>query len=171
MCTATVVANEAQYIIRSSQSQSCADQCSKSDCASNDLTLSQFVNSSTSYLTNKTRLVFSPGNYSLKSELKLVVENVYSFSMSVWPMRAAIICGENSRFEFRNISTVSVSGLEFVGCFENHVVSIGLFQLQNSQYFGNDQVLVNGTVLTIEESTASLDAGCSVHISRRGIAD
>jgi hypothetical protein len=37
------------------------------------------------------------------------------------------------------------------------VVSIGLFQLQNSQFFGNGQALVNGTVLTIEESTASLD--------------
>jgi hypothetical protein len=36
-------------------------------------------------------------------------------------------------------------------------VSIGLFQLQNSQFFGNGQALVNGTVLTIEESTASLD--------------
>ena len=150
-----VAANEAQYIIRPSQSQSCADQCSKSDCASNELTLSQFVNSSTNYLTSNTRLVFSPGNYSLESEL--VVENVHSFSMSAWPMRATIICGENSRFEFRNISTVSVSGLEFVGCFETHVVSIGLFQLQNLQFFGNGQVLVNGTVLTIEDSTASLD--------------
>ena len=147
-----VAANEAQYIIRPSQSQSCADQCSKSDCASNELTLSQFVNSSTSYLTNNTRLVFSPGNYSLESEL--VAENVHSFSMSAWPMRATIICGKNSRFEFRNISTVSVSGLEFIGCFENHVVSIDLFQLQNSQFFGNGQVLVNGTVLTIEHSTA-----------------
>ena len=155
MCTATVAANEAQYIIRPSQSQSCADQCSKSDCASNDLTLSQFVNSSTSYLTNNTRLVFSPGNYSLESEL--VVENVHSFSISVWPMRAVIICGKNSRFEFRNISIVLVSGLEFIGCFENHVVSIGHFQLQNSQFFGIGQALVNGTVLTIEDSTASLD--------------
>ena len=155
MCTATVAANEVQYIIRSSQSQSCADQCSKSDCASNELTLSQFVNSTSSYLTNNTRLIFSPGNYSLESEL--VAENVHSFSMSAWPMRATIICGKNSRFEFRNISTVSVSGLEFIGCFENHVVSIDLFQLQNSQFFGNGQVLVNGTVLTIEDSTASLD--------------
>ena len=155
MCTATIAANEVQYIIRPSQSQSCADQCSKSDCASNDLTLSQFVNSSTSYLTNNTRLIFSPGNYSLESEL--LIENIHSFSMSAWPMRATIVCGENSRFEFRNISTVSVSGLEFVGCFETHMVSIGLFQLQNSQFFGNGQALVNGTVLTIEDSTASLD--------------
>ena len=77
--------------------------------------------------------------------------------MSAWPMRATIICRNNSRFEFRNISTVSVSGLEFVGCFETHVVSIGLFQLQYTQFFGNGQVLVNGTVLTIEDSTASLD--------------
>ena len=155
MCITTVGANEALYIIRPSQSQSRVDQCSKSDCADNDITLSQFVNNFTSYLTNDTSLVFSPGNYSLESEL--VIEHIHSFSMSVWPMKAVIICSKNARFEFRNISAVSVSGLELVGCFENRVVSVGLFQLENSKFFGNGQAMVNGRVLIIEKSTASLN--------------
>ena len=38
----------------------------------NELTLSQFVDNSSDYLTNDTILIFSPGNYSL--ELELVVK-------------------------------------------------------------------------------------------------
>ena len=126
----------------------------------NDLTLSQFINNSSEsdYLKSNTRLIISPGNYSLESEL--VIENVHSFSMCVWPgssSKAVITCDHNARFEFRNVSTVTVSGLEFVGCFENHVISVGRFQLENSGLFGNDQALANGTVLIIEESVASLD--------------
>ena len=71
-------------------------------------------------------------------------------------------------FEFRNISVVSVSGLDFLGCYSNHVVSVGLFQLENLGFFGNGQAMVNGTVMAIEESTASLDGIC---ISCRKIMD
>ena len=98
----------------------------------NSLTLSQFAEN----LTNETTLIFSPGNYSLESEL--VVEDVHSFSMFVWPgssSKAVITCGHNARFEFRNVSTVTVSGLEFVGCFDNHVISVSLFQLEKSGFF------------------------------------
>ena len=50
-----------------------------------------------------------------------------------------------------------MSGLKFIGCCENHVVSVSQFQLENSGFFGNGQALVNGRVLIIEESVASLD--------------
>ena len=148
------------YVIRSSQSQSCPGDRynSTAACVDNELTLSQFVNNSSDYLTNDTTLIISPGNYSLESEL--VVENVYSFSIFAWPATSSkivITCGHNTRFAFRNVSIVTVSGLEFVGCFENHVLSVGHFQLENSGFFGNGQPLVNGTVLSIEESTASLN--------------
>ena len=148
------------YIIRPSQSQSCPGDrySSAAACVDNELTLSQFVNNSSDYLTNDSALIFSPGNYSLETEL--VVENVHSFSMFAWPASSSkivITCGHNARFAFRNISIVTVSGLEFVGCFENHVLSVGQFQLENSGFFGNGQPLVNGTVLSIEESTASLN--------------
>ena len=96
----------------------------------------------------------------MESDSKLVVKNVHSFSMFVWPgssSKAVITRGHNARFEFRNISTVNVSGIEFVGCFENCVVSVGQFQIENSGFFGNGQAIANGTVLSIEESVASLD--------------
>ena len=54
-----------------------------------------------------------------------------------------------------------MSGLEFVGCFENHVVSVGQFQLENSGFFGSGQTIVNlngtVTVLIIEERAANLN--------------
>ena len=148
------------YIIRPSQSQSCpGDQYSSAAaCVDNELTLSQFVNNSSDYLTNDTTLIISPGNYKLESEF--VVENIHSFSMFAWPTSSSkivITCGHNARFAFRNISIVTVSGLEFVGCFENYVLSVCHFQLENSGFFGNGQPLVNGRVLSIEESTASLN--------------
>ena len=158
-CLGTTVASEVEYIIRPSQSQSCADRCSNnSESVDNCLTLSQFVSYSIDYLTNDTRLIFLPGNHSLESEL--IVEGVQSFSIFAWPSfssKAVIACSQNTRFEFRNVSIATVSGLEFVGCFENHVVSVGQFQLINSSFFGNGRAIVNGTVLTIDESTANLD--------------
>ena len=45
----------------------------------------------------------------------------------VWPgssSKAVITCSHDARFEFRNVSTVTVSGLEFVGCFENRIVAV-----------------------------------------------
>ena len=148
------------YVIRPSQSQSCPGDrySSAAACVDNELTLSQFVNNSSDYLTNDTTLIISPGNYSLETEF--VVENIHSFSMFAWPASSSkivITCGHNARFAFRNISIVTVSGLEFVGCFENHVLSVGQFQLENSGFSGNGQPLVNGTVLSIEESTAGLN--------------
>ena len=81
LCLGTTIdASEVQYIIRPSQSLSCVDRYSSdAACGDSDLTLSQFVDNSIDYLTNDTTLIFSPGNYSLESEL--VIENVHSFSM------------------------------------------------------------------------------------------
>ena len=74
-----------------------------------DLSLSQFINNLSDYLTNETTLIFSPGNHGLESEL--TVENVHSFSMFMWPgssSKAVITChGHNARFEFSNVRTAS----------------------------------------------------------------
>ena len=169
-CLGTAVASEAQYIIRPSRSQGyCCDQCStNADSMNNSLTLSQFVNNSIDYLANDTALILSPGNYRFDSEL--VVENVHSFSMFAWPSlssKAVIVCSHNARFEFSNVSIVTVSGLEFVGCFNNNVLSVDHFQLENSQFFGNGQTIVNSTVLTIEESSANLDKVAFTSIAKQ----
>ena len=152
---AIVDANEVQFIIRPSQSQCCGDQWSNASCVDNDLTLSQFVDNFSDFFTNDTTLIFLPGNYSLESEL--IIENVHSFSLfacSGSASKAVITCGNNARLDFRNVSIISVSGLEFEGCFENHVLSVDHFQLENSVFFGSGQA--NGTVLTIDESSTKI---------------
>ena len=164
LCLGTIVASEVYYNIRPShgQTHSCGDQCSNAACDENDLTLSQFIDNSSDYLTNDSRLIFSPGNYRLESEF--IVENVHSFSMmlliySVWPItssKAVIVCSHNARFEFRNISSVSVIGLEFSGCFETYVLSVGHFHLESSAFYGHGQTISNGTVMTIKDSVANL---------------
>ena len=170
LCLGTAVASEAQYIIRPSQSQGyCCDQCStNAESMNNSLTLSQFVNNSINYLTSNTTLILSPGNYTLESEL--IVENVHSFSMFAWPSlssKVVIVCDHNARFEFSNVSIVTISGLELVGCFENKVLSVNKFQLEISRFFGNGQTLVNSIVLTIEESVANLDKVAFISIAKQ----
>lgn len=88
-------------------------------------------------------------------ELEFVVENIHSFSLFAWPAgsssKAVITChGRNARLELNNVSSVTMNDLEFVRCFENHVISVGRFQVENSGFFGNvhDHVLVNGIILT-----------------------
>ena len=165
LCLGTIIiASEVheQYVIRpsvSSQSPSCGDRsyCNE-EYDNHHLTLSQFVSNLSDYLTNDTRLIFSPGNYRLESDL--IVENVHSFSVFAWPWyssKAVIVCDHNARFEFKNVNVVTVSGLEFVGCFENYVVSVSQFHLESSSFFGHGLAIDNGTVLTIDESTANLD--------------
>ena len=165
LCLGTIIiASEVreQYVIRpsvSSQSPSCGDRsyCNE-EYDNHHLTLSQLVSNLSDYLTNDTRLIFSPGNYSLESDL--IVENVHSFSVFAWPWyssKAVIVCDHNARFEFRNVSIVTVNGLEFIGCFENYVVSVSQFHLESSSFFGHGLAIDNGAVLTIVESTANLD--------------
>jgi hypothetical protein len=143
----------------SPQSRYYGNQCSVSECVNNTLTLSELIHNSSYYFTNDTRLIFSPGNHSL--ELDIIAENMHSFSMFAWPpsSKAVITCSDNARFTFRNVSFVTLSGLDFVGCFDNHVVSILRFRIENSRFFGSDQALVHGTVtvLSIEKSIANID--------------
>ena len=153
LATDSVIAS--YIIVQPSWIQNCDDRV---ECDCGNLTLSQFVNNSSSYLrvTSDTKLIFLPGNHSLESEL--LVENVHSFSMYAWhgsSSKAMITCHHSARFEFRNISTVTMSGLEFIGCSENRVISVDQFQLENSGFIGN--AIIPGTVLNIEESTAKLD--------------
>ena len=167
LCVGIGVGSEVYYTIRPSQSQVCADQCGSTESMDGQLTLSQFINNTTAYLANETILIFLPGIHSL--EFELTVENVHSFSMFMWPAptsKAIINCDHhNTRFEFRNISVVIVTGLEFVGCFNNYVGSVGQFQLKNSSFIGNEQPNVHSTVLTLDTSVANLDRATILSIA------
>ena len=153
MCLLNVVKSEVYYIESSSNGQCIgkSDHC---------LTFSQYVRNSSVYLANDTSLIFSSGNHSLDTDF--VVKNIHSFSMFVQPTlkssKAVIICDNNTRFEFRNASIVAMRGIEFVGCLENCVVSVGQFRVQNSRFHSrNNNIIAHGTILTIDDSTATLD--------------
>ena len=132
IATCAAEARVYNVIPSSSQSQYYRNQCSVGECINNTVTLSQLTHNSGHYFMEDTRLIFSPGNHSLESEV--IAENIHSFFMLSWPLissKALITCSDNARFVFRNVSIVTLSGLNFVGCFENHVVSIDQFQIEN----------------------------------------
>ena len=79
-----------------------------------------------------------------------------------WPgssSKAVITCSHDARFKFINVSTVTVSGFEFVGCYENSVVCVERFELRDSTFLGNgiNEVRANSTVLFIQKSSANLE--------------
>ena len=81
--------------------------------------------------------------------------------MFAWPdssSKVVITFSHNARFEFRNVSIVTVSGFKFVRCFHNHIQFVDQFQLENSGFFDNGQAIVSGIVLSIEESSVKLDS-------------
>ena len=120
------------------------------------LTLSQFVNNSSDYLTNDTQLIFAPENYSLESEI--LIENIRSFSISIeqiFSSRASIICDSNARFEFKNVSTVTLRGLDLIGCIEVHFISVGHILIESLRFY--ELSVINGSILTMDECTATLD--------------
>ena len=158
VCLATTIAESKIYYIRPSQSAPTCSEPYVIECDSH-LTLSQFVSNSSDYLVNDTTLIFAPGNHSLES--LILVENVHSFSMfveSTSSSRAVIICGHNAKFEVKNSSRLTMNGFDFVGCFGNHIASVGHIQLENSKFYGNGQTEVyQSTTLIIDKSTANLN--------------
>ena len=120
------------------------------------LTLNHFVSNFSDFLANDTTLIFMPGYHTLES--KLVVEHVYSFSMSgayLPSSEAVIVCKCQAMFEFRDISMITVSGLGFLGCVQNQFISVFRFQLRVSKFY--NQAEINSTILTLSDSNASLD--------------
>ena len=85
LVTSTVAADDGQYIIKPSQQSRSRVSGSGAACSlvDNGLNLAQFVNNLSEFLISGTTLIFCSGNHNLKSEL--IVENVHSFSMFVWP--------------------------------------------------------------------------------------
>lgn len=103
--------------------------------------------------------------------------NVHSFSMvfelgsttSIIKIKAKITCEPCVKIEFLNVSTVVVSGFEFIGCIGNKVTSVGQFQLENSIFYS--PVDVNGTALILTETMACLDRVTFVTSNIAGLVD
>ena len=134
------------YIVPSQGHRCCADHCR---------TLSQFIDDFTNCSEcDNTTLIFAPGNYNLESDL--VVEDIYSFSMyTLFPSITQINCSLGTKFVLRNVSTVTVNRLNFLGCSGNLLEFIDRFHLTDSTFYDHPEA--DGTTLTIADSTAYLD--------------
>ena len=150
VCTVRFVTSEV-YHLTSSQSDS--NSCN----TEHHLTFSQFARNSSNYLTTDMRLIFAPGNYTLESEL--IIKDIHSFTMfsseSTSPSKTVIFCSYHARFDFSNVSVVTMSGFDFIGCIRNKVVSVSQFQLEHSRFIC--EAGTSGTALIVTESTATLD--------------
>ena len=120
------------------------------------LTRSQFLNTSNTYISSNTSLIFLLGNHTLDAEL--VVDNVSAFSMlsdsvslssTVW-----IICHYFGTFKLGNIGNVHINGLMFYGCTANRLTSVNYFFLEYSNFIGRDGH--EGTALELFKTTARL---------------
>ena len=143
-----VLVSSKNYYIIPSQNYPCyADLC---------LTLSQFISIFTNCSScGDTTVIFVSGQHNLESNL--IVEDIDSFSMfgERFSSTPQIICGFNAVLELRNISAVTIDGFDFIECTGHQVVSVAQFRLTNSVFYSHPEI--NGTTLTIIESTAYLD--------------
>ena len=144
------VSSEFYYYIKPSPSVHCPSTLESVPC----LTLSQFLNTSSAYISFNTTLIFLSGNHSLDPEL--VVNNVSTFSMLSNSVSSSntvlLICGYNGAFIFESINSVHISGLTFFECTGSRLVSVNYFFLEDSNFIGNDK----GTALELFKSTATL---------------
>ena len=114
------------------------------------LTLSQFVNNISDYLSENMTLNFLPGEHNLDSAQ--LIKNINSFYMSSLDTNVTIACSHSGNFEFGNISTIHIRGLIFIGC-SGKLINISQLTLKDSQLIGND---IGGTALQLIETSAKL---------------
>ena len=132
------------------------DPCPSQPC----ITLSQFAADSRSgsylYLHQKTVLIFIPGNHSLDSEL--LITNILSISFNCTctnpsgsRAKVSVTCAPSTRLVFNAVDSVSISGLEFIGCGGNKASSVGLITIEYSRFQG---VQNSSTALELDGSNA-----------------
>ena len=126
------------------------------------LTLSTLAANSSNYLNTNTTVVFLDGNHVL--DLELFVSNIDgSLTLSTnGSGTATIICNDSVSLEFKNITKLQISGLEFIRC-SGMVELVDQFTLEDSKFRGdhNDSALhLTHTITNIVRSTfASNTAG------------
>ena len=121
-------------------------------------TLPQFVNDFTnlSYGEYNITLVFLSGNHTLPSQLLFqdftMVSLFSQFDIPSNSTESVIVCDDNGRFEFLNVSTVQVSRLTFIGCTGNSVEDVNQFLLKDSNFIGRQGQ--SGTALKLYHTSA-----------------
>ena len=125
--------------------------CSEDSC----LTLSQFVNSTTSYADSSNTTLFITGkNHNL--DKNITVSNTLQFSLLSVNERdtfSDIRCNEGAGFTFYNISSVLIRGLIFMGCSNSRFDLVSQLTIQHSMFDGqnkeNTSVIVTKSIVNI----------------------
>ena len=144
----TNLASGTVYFIISIQNTSCPQQ----PC----LTLSQKTDYSTRNSTNIT-LLFLPGNHSLNGKLSFT--NLDSFSMlKCNAQTVTVTCtSQSGSFEISQATTVSVKGLQIIGCGGIVIELVNQFALENTIFQGLENV---GTALELNQTNEACIVGC-----------
>ncbi len=118
------------------------------------ITLSQFAQTSSNWLSSNTTLIFLNGSHQLN--LDLFITNINNFSMftnstpeSEGPAYT-ICCQHQASFNFENVTNLWIKGIYFIGCGNNSFSSIKNFVINNSTFQGQNN---SGTALAITETS------------------
>ena len=119
-------------------------------------TLSQVAKSTRLESESATTLFLLPGHHSL--DLVFSVTNVSKMSMVANSSFANITCQQMSYFIFYKINYLLITGLKFIGCSSNKIVSVDHFIVDNSVFLGQQDT--NGTALDILQANSEI-TNCS----------
>ena len=129
------------------------DPCSSVGLHSQCITLSQFATKPNDYLESNTTLILLPGTHILNSVLN--VSNIDSFILtSQFQTNATLIdCNGVGRFEFKLISYVRITALEFIGCGGNRVLLLEQLIIEDSLFQGRKN---GGTAIELLYTNADI---------------
>ena len=117
------------------------------------LTLSHFA-ADTSWLKSDSTLIFLVGTHNIDIEVSVSSISILSLvSNSSVEDYQIIICEQKASFKFDNIDYLLISGLKFVGCGSNRVVSVKQLTVENSIFQGQNNT---GTALELNGTNAEI---------------
>ena len=120
------------------------------------LTLSQFAQNSSSWLSLNTTLIFLAGNHTLNTKLSISnISKLYMLTNFTFSLRGThvISCKPRVSFNFENITKVWIKGLKFIGCGSNTFSLIKNFTIENSTFQGQNN---SGTALDTTETNLTI---------------
>ena len=120
------------------------------------LTLSQFAQNSSSWLSSSTTLIFLAGNHTL--DTAIFISNISNFSMlkdstSGEGTHVVVICQDQTYFIFDCANELWITGLKFIGCGNNGFSLIKNSIIENSTFQGQSD---SGTALSINDTNLTI---------------
>ena len=119
------------------------------------LTLYQFSQNSSNWLSSDTTLIFLAGNHVLSTDLS--ISNILNFFMltdSIPGGAHTITCQHQVSFNFENMTELWMKKLNFVGCGGNTFSSIKNFIVENSTFQGQNNI--SSTALDITQTNLTI---------------